>query len=72
MFTLWATENNEVSQTNGLEFHNKLSAGSFMYIRSRSGTNMKPWKTPVLTSAQEVACPLSTTFCFLFLKKLDS
>ena len=42
MFTLWATENNEVSQTNGLEFHNKLSAGSFMYIRNRSGTNMKP------------------------------
>ena len=42
VFTLWATENNEVSQTNGLEFHNKLSAGSFMYIRNRSGTNMKP------------------------------
>ena len=31
---------------------------------------MKPWGTRALTSGNKEACPLSTTFCFLFIKKL--
>ena len=59
------------SQTNSLEFDNKLSARSFTYIRIRSGPNLEPRGTLVLTSAEEEACQLRTTFCFLFLKKLE-
>ena len=33
---------------------------------------MEPGATPVLTSAQEEACPLSTMLYFLFLKQLDN
>ena len=32
---------------------------------------MKPWGAYTLTSAKEEICPLSTTLCFRFLKKLN-
>ena len=61
-----------MSFTYSLAFGDNPSVRSFMYIRNRSGPNMEPWRAPALTSAQEEACPLSTTPCFLFLQKLDN
>ena len=71
MFKLQTTQNNEVSTVNSLAFNNS-SARSFMYIRNRSGPNVEPWGTHASTSASEEACPLSTTSCFLFLKKINN
>ena len=40
----------------------------YIYIKKSSGSSMKPWRTPALTSAQEEVC----TLCFLFFKKFDN
>ena len=59
-----------MSSANSLVFDTS-SAKSFMYIRNRNGPNVETWKTHVLTSANGEVCPLSTTLCFLLLKKLN-
>ena len=71
VFPLQTTENNEVSSANSFVF-DKSSARSFMYIRNRNWPNVEPSGTYALTSAKEEDCPLSTTLCFLFLKKLNN
>ena len=43
-----------------------------MYIRNGSGPIVEPWRTHALTSAKEKSCPLSTTICFPFLRKLNN
>ena len=50
----------------------KLSARSFLYIRNRSGPNAEPWGAHALTPGKEKVCTLSTTLCFVFLKKLNN
>ena len=71
VFTLWTTENNKVSSADSLAF-DKLSARSFLYIRNRSGPNAEPWGAHALTPGKEKVCTLSTTLCFVFLKKLNN
>ena len=48
----------------------KSSARSFMSFRNRTGPNEEPLGTHAVTWANEEACPLSTTFCALIIKKL--
>ena len=48
----------------------KSSARSFMSFRNRTGPNVEPLGTHAVTWANEEACPLSTTFCALIIKKL--
>ena len=43
-----------------------------MYIRNRRRLNVEPWGIHAITSAKEEICPLSTTPCFRFLKKLNN
>ena len=50
----------------------RSSVRLFMFFRNRNGPNVEPWGTHALTSANEEVCRLSTTFCFLFLKKLHN
>ena len=65
------TENNEVPFAKSLAF-DKTSARSFIYIGKGSKLNVRPWETYALTSLKEQTCPVSTTFCFRFLKKLNN
>ena len=58
-----------MSSANYLAF-DKSSERSFIYIRNRSGLNVKPWGTHALTSAKEILA--STTLCFLFFEKLNN
>ena len=48
----------------------KSSVRSFMSFRNRTGPNVEPLRTHAVTWANEEACPLSTTFCALIIKKL--
>ena len=66
MFTLQTTQNNRVASPNSFAF-DKTPARSF---RDKKGPNVKPWGNHALMSANEEASSLSTTFCFLFIKKL--
>ena len=51
------------------QFFYKLSARSF---RDRSRLIVEPWGAHALTWAKEGTCPLSTTLCYQFLKKLNN
>ena len=46
--------------------------GHCIWIKNSSGPSMEPWGTPLVISVREKICPLSTTLCFLFLKKLEN
>ena len=49
----------------------KSSTKSLIWIKNNSGYRIDPFETRVLTLIQDEFCPLSTTLCFLFLKKSD-
>ena len=42
-----------------------------MYIRDRSMFIVEPWATHALTHPKKETCPLSTTLCIRFHKKLN-
>ena len=56
----WTTENNDVSSAQSFVLEVKLSDKSFIY---------DPWGTPAWTLVHDKFWSLSTTHCFLFLKK---
>ena len=67
---IFLVENRDASSANNLGLHWRLSDKSLMYIRNKSGPNIKPWGTPALILAQDELWPLRITLCFLFLRSL--
>ena len=69
-FTSWVTENKDVSSANSLTLDDKLSGRPLIQIRNNNGPKVDPCGTPAFTLPQAETWPLSTTLCFLLLKKL--
>ena len=71
VFTSWKTENNDVSSAKCFALEVKLSDKSFVYVENNNGPRIDPWGAPAWTLVHDEFLPLSTTFCFLLLKKSD-